>query len=134
MGKREAICQAEQIFRGSEMRVSGSEFRTGEASTSTSICTGAMARYIAQWPASYDGAHWNVHCLSASLRIKIPTDMRKQLKINVFSCFNLVRNFKFLPVFILLLPWACFSAIIHCQCPHPGLHTTRCVFVNDQSG
>ena len=33
--------------------------------------------------------------LSSSLRIKIPTHMRKQLKINVFSYFNLVRNFKF---------------------------------------
>ena len=66
-------------------------------STLTSICTGAMARYIAQGPAPYDGAHWNGHCFvsSSSLRIKIPTHMRKQLKINVFSYFNLVRNFKF---------------------------------------
>ena len=77
------------------MRVSGSEFRTGGASTSTSICTGGMARYIPNGLMLVRTGTDITIVSSSSLRIKIPTHMRKQLKINVFSYFNLVRNFKF---------------------------------------
>ena len=86
-----------QIFRGSEMRVSGSEFWICGASTSTSKQKGAMARY--RWCRGplrklvRTGTYTAFYQLS-SLRIKIPTHMRKQLQINLFSLFNLARNLK----------------------------------------
>ena len=53
---------------------------TGGASTSPSKAKDAMARYMAQRPTPYDGAHWNGLCFlsTSSLRIKIPTHMCKQ--------------------------------------------------------
>ena len=71
------------------MWVSGSKFWTCGASTSTITVKGAMAHYtyMVQRPAPYDGVHWNVQCISQLLL--------KQLQINLFRYFSLVRNFKF---------------------------------------
>ena len=104
------------------MRVSGSEFRTGGALTSTSTCTCPMARYstsdcirIYAWCAALERE--NTMCFYQLLLCAI-----KFQHISTCSAMLMwLGRLNLLAVFILVLLLACLSAIIYCQRPQPGL-------------
>ena len=87
-----------QIFQGSEMRVSGSKFRTG-VHRAQYVLAGAMARYIAQctWPAPYMMVLTGTYIALVNFFFAhLNSDTHVQTIENQHvQQFYLIRNFKF---------------------------------------